>query len=124
LTALAVLYLDENLLTGTIPWLPHSLIDLRLSQNSLNGSIHRDFGDLQRLQVCYLDSNRLSGKLPENAIGTLKQLRELHLYDNDLTGPIPTTIGNLELLRVLYLDGNDISGSIPPEVGGMPHLGE
>jgi hypothetical protein len=104
--------------------MPHALIDLRLRMNRLNGSIHDDFGNLQSLQVCYLDGNRLSGTLPVDAIGALTRLHELHLFNNDLIGPIPSTIGNLELLRVLYLDRNSLSSSIPYEVGGLRNLGE
>jgi len=122
MTALAVLYLDDNALTGSIPAsIPQSLIDLRLRQNQLSGTIPR-IGDLEILQTLYIDSNRLTGSIPAE-LGGLRLLHEFHAYQNDLTGsPIPSSFGNLGFLRILYVDGNRLEGTLCSELGLMHRL--
>ena len=52
---LLALYLDSNILDGTIPKsisLLTSLVDLRLRANKLTGSIPTELGALRNLEVC------------------------------------------------------------------------
>ena len=92
---LLILYLDDNSLTGLIPALPVSLVDLRLRMNMLSGEIPTEIGDLVVLQTCYLDSNLLAGEIP-TAFERNVLLQDLHLYNNRLSGGIPSSFGRLE----------------------------
>jgi hypothetical protein len=74
------------------------------------------------LEIGYFDSNKLSGALPSEALGSLYLLRkshcsirtldhysltssnfllqdELHLHDNEFTGSLPIELGKLKLER-------------------------
>ena len=123
LTDLLILYLDDNSLTGLIPALPVSLVDLRLRMNMLSGEIPTEIGDLVVLQTCYLDSNLLAGEIP-TAFERNVLLQDLHLYNNRLSGGIPSSFGRLENMRILYLDHNNLSSSLAPELGLMRSLGK
>lgn len=68
-----------------------------------------------------LDSNNLSGVLPEN-IESLKNLSVLSLSGNNLIGTIPTNIGNLSSLNVLNFSNNQLEGSIPISIEKIPNL--
>lgn len=121
LSSLGVLYLDSNILTGSIPSLPRALVDLRLRDNDITGTIPNSIGNLLLLQICYLDTLSLSGTLP-SSIGNLQLLHELHIHNAGLYGSIPPQLTSLQLLRRLYADGNQMTGSIPTELGFMTHL--
>ena len=59
-----------------------------------------------------LPDNRLSGTIP-SSLGGLTNLEGLRLADNQLSGPIPSSLGGLTNLEHLLLYGNQLSGSIP-----------
>lgn len=122
LPGLTVLYLDSNVLTGTIPELPLSLIDLRLRDNLISGTLPYNLGHLLLLKICYLDTLNLTSSIP-TSMGNLRLLDELHLFNSGLQGTIPSELFNLSLLRSLYLDSNEIVGTIPTLFGvTMTHL--
>ncbi|XP_052200219.1 probable inactive receptor kinase At2g26730 [Diospyros lotus] len=64
----------------------------------------------------------LVGRIPENSIGKLTQLRVLSLRSNRLFGEIPADFSNLKLLRSLYLQDNELSGEFPPSVPELTRL--
>ncbi|XP_073005110.1 probable inactive receptor kinase At1g48480 [Typha latifolia] len=91
LTALRVISLRFNYLTGTLPL---------------------DLASCTELRGVHLEKNRLSGEIPR-VIFELKQLVRLNLAGNLLSGGIPTELGSLGQLRTLYLEYNQLNGSIP-----------
>ena len=86
-----------------------NVTQLELNNNSLNGTIPSDIGDLTSLTILRLHANSLSGSIPTE-IGNLTSLTTLWLHDNSLSGSIPTEIGNLTSLTDLRLHQNSLSG--------------
>jgi len=142
------LYLNDNLLSGTLPAALASLPELReinMADNSLTGAIPAALGGLSKLQLLNLSGNRLTGSIPPelgnlsqlavlmlgynrltgsipSTLGNLDQLVSLGLTHNFLSGPIPANIGNWSQLEILYLDDNQLSGSVPAELGDLAAL--
>ncbi|KAF2296503.1 hypothetical protein GH714_040478 [Hevea brasiliensis] len=98
-----------------------NLINLNLSNNSLNGTIPSQIRYLSKLNFLDLSFNSITGSIPQE-IGMLRSLTVLELSDNCLSGPIPSFIGNLTKLAILHLGRNQFSGSIPQEVGMLTSL--
>jgi hypothetical protein len=113
LSALVVLNLSDNRLTGVIPaelGQLGALAELYLDSNQLSGSIPPELGQLGALTLLYLDNNLLSGRIPAE-LGQLGALSQLFLHNNQLSGSIPLELGQLGALSNLYLDGgNQLSG--------------
>ncbi|NJO14454.1 MAG: hypothetical protein HC877_01520 [Thioploca sp.] len=82
-----------------------------MGSNNLNGSIPESIGNLNSLQILYLDSNPLSGSIPES-ISKLSSLQHLFLSGNQLCGEIPISLMNLQLSNLL-LDYNHLTASDP-----------
>ncbi|KAL7208647.1 hypothetical protein ACSBR1_030394 [Camellia fascicularis] len=98
-----------------------SLVDLKLSGNSLTSSIPVSIRKLGNLTTLYLYDNQLSGSIPQE-IGMLSFLIDLDLSQNNLTGLIPISIGNLGNLTYLNLHDNKLFGSISPLLNNLTHL--
>lgn len=82
------------------------------------GSLPKELGRLQRLEVLNLSGNRFTC-IPRSLL-QLRGLRSLSLGGNRLKS-IPAEIEALISLEFLYLGGNFIS-SIPPELANLAHL--
>ena len=54
----------------------------------------------------------MTGAIPEE-LGNLNQLDVLYLDNNQLSGPIPAELGSLTSLQQLYLNKNQLSGCVP-----------
>ncbi len=90
---------------------------LRLSGNSLSGTLPEGLASLTALSVLSLDSNLFTGTLPA-FLGQLQPLRTLELQDNAFEGEIPRGLCAQLCLRSLNAKGNRLSGSLPSELGG------
>ena len=122
-----------------------NLVDLRLYNCGLNGSIPQQIGTLTHLRQLHLGSNSLTGELPLSLanlsqleylvlyynrlhdsippeFGKMKNLIYLDLSYNNLTGVIPSSLGNLTNFWYLSLGSNHINDFIPPEIGKMKSL--
>ncbi|XP_027179698.1 probable leucine-rich repeat receptor-like protein kinase At5g63930 isoform X2 [Coffea eugenioides] len=112
LSSLEVLDLGEVLeLKGQIPPLIGNLTKLRkllLDTNKLSGPIP-DSIDLESLT---LQENFLTGHIPNN-IGNLRALKELDLSNNFLTGGIPFSMNKLNSISSIFLGNNQLEGEIP-----------
>jgi Leucine rich repeat len=148
LLKLEMLDLNENELTGSVPKLSSpSLEKLKLYTNFLTGTISdSDYDSLENMRSIQLDSNLLSGSIPEsiysskleilslwdnqisgslsNKIGRCAELNYLDLSTNDLTGTIPSAIRSLSNLEGLYLDQNAFTGTIPSDMGLLTRIRE
>ncbi len=90
------LWLDDNVITGTIP--PAigrltGLASLSITNSTLGGSIPSEIGNLFDLQRLWLYSNDLTGKLPDT-LSSLVNLQVLEIYNNEITGKVPEAVCN------------------------------
>ncbi|KAJ6821193.1 receptor kinase-like protein Xa21 [Iris pallida] len=124
-TILEWLDIDQNNLGGLLPKsitnFSTNLRRLSMGDNSIEGSIPPEIGNLVSLEFFYLGPNFLSGRIPAS-IGLLKNLHILDLDYNNFSGEIPSTIGNLSRLNLLFLNSNSFSGSIPASLGNCKSL--
>lgn len=124
LSSLTTLYLNDNHLSGVVPYTLgnlSALVELVLNENQLTGSIPPELGNLSNLEELILSDNQLTGGIP-NTLGNLSRLRWLILYQNQLSDSIPPSLGNLPQLTHLQLSFNQLTGSIPPELGNLSSL--
>ncbi|KAF5745184.1 protein BRASSINOSTEROID INSENSITIVE 1-like [Tripterygium wilfordii] len=122
--SLQELYLQNNLLTGSIPASLSNcsqLVSLHLSFNSLTGTIPSSLGSLSKLQDLKLWLNQLHGEIPPE-LGNIQTLETLILDFNDLTGPIPSNLSNCTSLNWISLSNNQMSGEIPGSIGTLANL--
>jgi Leucine-rich repeat (LRR) protein len=115
LTALELLFLYDNQLTGTIPSATGQLLalaQLSIHSNQLTGVIPSEVGHLTALEQLYLYRNELTGTVPSN-IGSLVSIEELWLQDNGFTGPLPAgLLADTRKLRSLFLQDNLLTGHV------------
>jgi Leucine-rich repeat (LRR) protein len=112
-SAYAEIYLDNNLLTGTIPTSLSQLEDLEdfsISQNLITGTIPLYFSNMVSLQSLFLNQNELNGTIPR-ILGPV--IEELYLNNNQLTSSIPHNFGDIEQLLEFSLETNYLTGSVP-----------
>ncbi|KAI3888478.1 hypothetical protein MKX03_015108 [Papaver bracteatum] len=85
---------------------------LSLRSNGLTGSFPSDFINLKNLSLLYLQFNKFSGSLP-NDFSIWKNLTIINLSHNSFNGSIPSSLSNLTHLQALNLANNSLSGEIP-----------
>ena len=115
LTALEMLGIDDNFISGTISTGIGLLTGLiALSVSRLDNQTGSTAGDHE---------GRLTGTIPTE-IGRLTLMDAMLLRGNLLTGSIPTEIGNLgDSLRFLDFSDNELSGTFPTELGMLSKVG-
>ncbi|PPR85172.1 hypothetical protein GOBAR_AA35519 [Gossypium barbadense] len=123
---LVSLHLSFNYLTGTIPPSLGSLSnlkDLKLWMNQLHGEIPQQLGIIQTLETLILDFNELTGTIP-SGLSNCTKLNWISLSNNRLTGSIPASLceNPTNRLKVLYLQNNILTGSIPPTLSNCSQL--
>ncbi|KAI3460647.1 hypothetical protein Pfo_017310 [Paulownia fortunei] len=126
LVELMYLELDNNSLTGPIPYelgMCKRLALLNLAQNILTGPLPPVLGNLTNLQVLNLQLNNFVGEIPPQ-ITLLNRLQKLNISRNSLNGSIPLSISSLKNLTNLDLKGNNLNGPIPDSIGSLSLLME
>lgn len=92
-----------------------NLESLDLSSNALNEDVSQVIGTWPKLDSLHLQSNQLTGSLP-NLDGS-PLLEQLYLSNNQLSGAVPDSYGNLSMLSDLELNDNQLSGTLPAVLG-------
>ncbi|PWA71060.1 concanavalin A-like lectin/glucanase domain-containing protein [Artemisia annua] len=124
LTYLAVLKLDQNAFTGTLPTFLgniSAMVILSLAHNQFFGTIPKELGNLKELAMLAVSSNNFSGTLPPE-LGNLPKLEFLWASDSPFSGKIPSFIGNWTKLLQLRLQGNNFEGPIPASFSNLTSL--
>ncbi|RLN24629.1 hypothetical protein C2845_PM07G25550 [Panicum miliaceum] len=116
--------LSDNSIAGPIPdWIWKGL-DLTLvrilytfksfdvSNNSFDGTIPSEIGDLKLLKVLNLSRNAFVDRIPSQ-MSSMVQQESLDLSHNYLSGEIPSGLASLTFLEVLDLSYNYLYGPVP-----------
>jgi len=130
-TTLEILDLSSNRLTGGFPEFSFQsgLTALRISNNSLEGSLPSEWNQFARLSKVDLSINNFDGPIPPDLFSL--NLIDLNLSKNHLSGAIPfpeSKIGELFArpvlapLESLDLSDNLLSGGLSSEIGFMDRL--
>uniref|UniRef100_A0A0E0HQ06 non-specific serine/threonine protein kinase n=1 Tax=Oryza nivara TaxID=4536 RepID=A0A0E0HQ06_ORYNI len=128
-SSLQYIDLSSNSLDGEISTdcpLPN-LMFLVLWANNLVGEIPRSLSNSTKLKWLLLESNYLSGELPADMFGGMRNLELLYLSFNYLKSPENNTnlepffasLTNCTSLKELGVAGNELAGVIPPIAGRL-----
>lgn len=120
LSALQILSLRSNLISGTFPSDFTNLKNLSmlfLQFNKFSGPLPSDFSVWKNLTVINLSNNKFSGSVP-SSLSRLSQLSALNLANNSLSGEIPDL--DLPNLQELDLSHNDLTGVVPKTLQRFP----
>jgi len=127
LSGLDTLIFRKNSLSGLLPT-TLSKLPLRIlnfSENKFSGTIPSEWADLSSLQYLIVDTNELTGSLPDFLGTSYPNLDRLNFDNNQLTGSIPDSFANLSNLSRLRLYNNQLTGQIKPEVmQGWTNMGQ
>ena len=98
------------------------LTDLRINSNKLTGDIPDAVYGLSKLEILYFQNDDLTGSLSAK-LAQLTELTELYVDRNaHMTGGIPAEIGSLKKLARLNISQSGIGGEIPAELGQCESL--
>ncbi|XP_022792734.1 putative leucine-rich repeat-containing protein DDB_G0281931 [Stylophora pistillata] len=122
--------LINNNLNGTLPkslWKLRNLQILCIGTNAeLSGNLNEILSaNMTNLRTLHLPFNKLSGKIPDEILPSMKSLEIVQLccqLRDGFFGEIPKDIGNLTQLQVLGLGGSRLTGSIPKSISKLKKL--
>ncbi|KAL3813257.1 hypothetical protein ACJIZ3_014525 [Penstemon smallii] len=129
-TNLVYLEASNNSFSGPVPMMLGNLVyleHLNLQHNSLvNVHDSLEFLDslvnCRRLQFLILESNPLSGILPESIGNLSSNLKVFTAISCELKGVIPHGLGNLSSLNYLGLSLNNLQGEVPSSFSRLQNL--
>lgn len=122
--SLVSLRLTNNSLTGTLPaslWEQSQLLELYLKINRFRGSLSDKIGNLKALLVLSVARNAFTGVIP-TGLYSLLNLEYLGIAENMIAGTISNSISQLESVQWLNLGYNMLTGTIPVSIGHMSNL--
>jgi hypothetical protein len=111
MTELSILDVHQNDIDGPMPPLSglNNLVTVRLYGNALSGPLPA-LESLANLETFLAYSNRFSGGIP--SLQGLASLQDFSVEDNQLTGTIPD-LSSLVSLLAFRVGGNRLSGGVP-----------
>ena len=114
--------LGSNYLVGSIPPISTTLQYLYLNTNRLTGRLPRGKNGLDyKLKHLWAQQCQLTGRLSDR-IDNFENLEQLVLYENRISGTIPTTLSSLSVLSYLDLSSNRLTGALPDTLLNMTSL--
>ena len=121
----AILYLENNELSGQIPddlFNLSTLRFLRLTNNTaLNGTLSENISSMSSIRDIDLVGTALGGVLP-SGLFDLIDLQKLRLSHNSFTGPLSESFGKLVNTTQIQLNNNMFTGTIPMAFETLPKL--
>lgn len=115
-TKLQYIDLGRNAFTGSIPSTigkVQRLSTFNLWTNNFSNTLPAEFYSLENLVYSLMGYNRFSGSLSQSLMTNLKNLEVLTLNSNDLSGEVPNLDRLSRRLIILALNNNNFSGSFP-----------
>lgn len=115
-TKLQYIDLGRNAFTGSIPSTigkVQRLSTFNLWTNNFSNTLPAEFYSLENLVYSLMGNNRFSGSLSQSLMTNLKNLEVLTLNSNDLSGEVPNLDRLSRRLIILALNNNNFSGSFP-----------
>jgi Leucine-rich repeat (LRR) protein len=133
ITTLQIIYVRENHLTGPIeiPLKAFSKITgirgILMNNNNFTGTIPSDIFNIpltfQSLAYLEVDSNFLTGTIPNTFGFYLPQLLTVDFYNNHLTGSLPMSLAQITTLQSILFATNHTTGlAFPPEFCSLKQL--
>ncbi|KAM5554674.1 hypothetical protein ABKV19_022866 [Rosa sericea] len=119
---LQVLFAAGNLLIGSLPIPPESIVYYAISDNKLTGEISPSICKLRTLQYLDLSNNKLSGTIPQCLGNFSDDLRVLNLLNNSLQGVLPQPYRNASNLRMIDVSYNQFHGQLPRSLANCAML--
>ncbi|KAG5254844.1 leucine-rich repeat receptor serine/threonine-protein kinase [Salix suchowensis] len=108
---LQVIDFSRNYLNGSIPreWGATQMLDISIIGNRFTGPIPKK---LETSALFTVEFNQFSGVLPPE-LGNLTRLEKLHLTSNNFTGQLPAAFEKLTTLKDFRIGDNQFIGEIP-----------
>lgn len=124
------MWLNENSLTGAVPWdawgLPDRLASLDVSHNRLSGPLPTGTALPDSMIIFAVSNNELTGTLPAELLEIVpSNLEWFGASDNRLTGTLPHTLilpanRSTNIMHTIELSNNSFSGPVPTDWGVLP----
>eukprot|EP00761_Pharyngomonas_kirbyi_P012864 gb/GECH01012891.1/.p1 GENE.gb/GECH01012891.1/~~gb/GECH01012891.1/.p1 ORF type:complete len:478 (+),score=75.32 gb/GECH01012891.1/:1-1434(+) len=111
-TKLASLDISNNQIESDISfvkYLPINLRNFKADNNHLSGDLHQTSIRPKNLNALSLAHNKISGRIPNDWISELSELRSLDLSHNNLGGTIPSDIVQLDFIERIFLQSNQFT---------------
>ncbi|GAV79182.1 LRR_1 domain-containing protein/LRR_4 domain-containing protein/LRR_6 domain-containing protein/LRR_8 domain-containing protein [Cephalotus follicularis] len=112
------LSIANNILQGSLPIPPPSIISYNVSNNRLTGEVSPFFCNLTYISSLDLSNNSLGGILPQCLGNIINSLSVLYLQNNNFHGNIPQASVKGCKLRTINLSQNQLQGKIPGSLAG------
>ncbi|KAF9591661.1 hypothetical protein IFM89_005242 [Coptis chinensis] len=115
--------LTHNYLNGTIPkeWGSMQLVNISLVGNRLSGVLPIELANITTLKIFQLDVNNVSGVIPPE-FGSMVSIERFLLSSNNFTGPLPETLAKLTTLKDFRISDNHFTGKIPDFIQNWTNL--
>ncbi|PRQ56711.1 putative leucine-rich repeat-containing, plant-type, leucine-rich repeat domain, L [Rosa chinensis] len=110
---LKVLFVGQNLLDGSPPIPPQSIIYYSFDNNNLTGELSQLMCNISTLQYVDFSNNKLSGTIPPCLGNFSDDLQVLVLRNNSFHGTLPQRYSNTSNLKMLDVSYNQLHGKIP-----------
>lgn len=107
-------YLSHNMVRGSLPFPPPSIMEYEVSNNSLTGEISPLFCNMSSLYNLDLSDNDLGGIIPNCLGNSSTSLTSLSVRNNSFRGVVPQLCwNNKSNLRMIDLSYNQLQGELP-----------
>ncbi|KAE8666662.1 protein ETHYLENE INSENSITIVE 3 [Hibiscus syriacus] len=114
-STLKKLNISSNKLSGSLPYRIGHCAVIDLSNNILSGDLSRIEGWGNYVEVVELNSNSLTGTLP-NQTSQFLRLTTFRVSNDSLQGVLPAILGTYPELKVIDLSLNHLNGSLLPSL--------